>query len=205
MRSSFAPTQSYLGSGKYIPLFTTRLLYAYSDEARRDPKAYLCLGFLTLLNAPFHKSFLFLWQLRILLLEILFQERVNLLSIVQRSLDFIVTFFWMENSVYSRDSRYDSRTGTLLLINIQLNLYIQHLAFQQILYDMRTSVSSQHLYQQLRQSERRASELAEVSRACRLLLSPEENRRRGSSHYGMQEQKRKSQYCKRRVSSSKLS
>ena len=44
---------------KKIPLFTTRLLYAYFDEARRDPKAYLCLGFLTLLNAPFHKSFLF--------------------------------------------------------------------------------------------------------------------------------------------------
>ena len=53
----------------------------------------------------------------------------------------------------------------LLLINIQLNLHIQHLAFQQILYDMRTSVSSQHLYQQLRQSESGASELAEVSRA----------------------------------------
>lgn len=33
--------------------------------------------------------------------------------------------FWMGNSVYSRDSRYDSRTGTLLLINIQLNLHIR--------------------------------------------------------------------------------
>ena len=40
-----------------------------------------------------------------------------LFSIGFCSLDFIVTFFFIGNSVYSRDSRYDSRTGTLLLMN----------------------------------------------------------------------------------------
>lgn len=38
-------------------------------------------------------------------------------------------------------------SGKQPLMNIQLNLHIQHLAFHYILYDMRTSVSSQHLYQ----------------------------------------------------------
>lgn len=130
-----------------LPFPQTLPVYSHIGSGTRS----FCLGFLTLLNAPFHKSFL-LWFGKPR--KIVPGEGESLESrLAKLGLHCKIFFGWEINSVYSRDSRYDSRTGTLLLMNIQLNLHIQHLAFQQILYDMRTSVSSQHLYQQLSQSK----------------------------------------------------